>query len=90
MIEYFPGGRDLIPPLLTGLEAARLLRLDVAVDADGVESPRAPADALRSLRRVDGLRPHKFAKSSTYSRSDLLRLINTHPCTETDDDDLRT
>ena len=77
--ECFPGGRDLIPALLTPTEAVRVLRLDIVTNGDGEVTIRAPADSLRSLRRIPGLHPHRFAKGYTYSRSDLLRLINSDP-----------
>ena len=78
MAERFPGGDDRIPVLLTPLEAVRLLRLDIATNGDGEVTIRAPADAIRSLRRLVTkglLRPHRFTKSCTFSRDDVLRLI---------------
>lgn len=78
MVEYFPGTTEPIPPLLTPLEAARILRLDVVNDGDGQERRRAPGDALASLDylvRRGVLAARRFGKSRTYSRDDVLRLI---------------
>ena len=73
-MEYFPGTSDPIPPLLTPIEAVRVLRLDVVTTKDGDLETRAPGDALRSLRRLP-LSPRRFNKSNTYARDDVLRLI---------------
>ena len=73
--ERFPGTNDQIPVLLTPREAIKLLRLDIVTNGDGEERVRAPADALRSLRRIAGLTPRNFGRSFTYARSDLLKLI---------------
>ena len=74
MSEFFPGTSDPIPPLLTPIEAVRVLRLDVVSNKDGAIEVRAPGDALKSLRRLS-LTPRRFNKSNTYSRDDVLRLI---------------
>ncbi len=82
MVEVFPGSAEPLPPLLTALETCKLLRLDVVTNGDGQETPRAPADSIRSLRhlvRTKQLAPRHFGKSQTYARDDLLRLINQEP-----------
>ena len=46
------------------------------------EELRAPGDALRSLRRLVSngrLKPHRFGKSYTYRRDDVLKLIREEP-----------
>lgn len=84
-MEYFPHTNNPIPPLLTGLEAVRLLRLNVVANADGQETPRAPGDGIRSLGRLvrsGQLVPRQFGKSQTYARDAVLRLINTEPASD--------
>ena len=73
-MEFFPGTSDHIPPLLTPIEAIKVLRLDVYTTKDGDIETRVPGDALRSLRRLP-LSPRQFNKSNTYCRDDVLRLI---------------
>ena len=85
MPEFFPGTSDPLPPLLTPIEAVKVLRLDVITSKDGELKPRAPGDALKSLRRLP-LTPRRFSKSNTYCRDDVLRLIATAtPSKETDE-----
>ena len=85
MSEFFPGTSDPIPPLLTPIEAIKVLRLDVVTNGSGETELRAPGDAIRTLRRLP-LTPRKFGKSNTYSREDVLRLIVTTSSQETDDE----
>ena len=71
MPEHFPGTDESVPALLTSVEAARFLRLDVGRDEDA---------ALRSLRRLverGQLRPCRLTKSNCFSRSECIRLIET-------------
>ena len=87
-MEHFPKTNDPIPALLTGLEAARVLRLDVVADGDGEETIRAPGDQIRSLGhlvRQGQLKPRQFGKSRTYARDDVLRLINQEPASDPSD-----
>ena len=82
-VEYFPGSTEIVPAVLTPLEAARFLRLDTLtrVDDDGqlVQLHRADADAVKSLEhlcRTGRLQPLKLGKSKTYARADLFNLIS--------------
>ncbi|MDY7107980.1 MAG: helix-turn-helix domain-containing protein [Planctomycetota bacterium] len=76
--EFFPGTTEPVPPLLTPLEAVRLLRLDLRTLPDGTEEIREPADALKSLDhlcRQGRLTPIRIGKCRRFARAELLRLI---------------
>jgi hypothetical protein len=78
-VEFFPGTARPIPPLLTPAEVVRILRLDVLTKGDGTEKRRALPDAIKSLDhlcRTRKLHPICLSKSRTFSRDDVLALVN--------------
>jgi len=77
-VEFFPGTTEPVPLLLTPLETARLLRLDVLTRPDGTLKEREPADAIKSLDHLvarTGLQPRRFGKSKTFVRDEVFDLI---------------
>ena len=74
-IEYFPGTDRIVPALLTDVEAARLLRLDI--DATG--NPRPLPDQIASLDhlvRKGLLVPVKIGRPRRFSRDRCLGLVD--------------
>lgn len=74
----FPGTKDPLPPLLTPVEAVRVLRLDVVTSQEGEERARTLPDALMSLNhlvRIGHLLPKTIGKSRVFARDDVLRLV---------------
>ena len=64
--------------LLTPLEAAKLMRLDVLTRPDGTVKEREPADVIKSLDHLvtrTGLQPRRFGKSKTFVRDEVFDLI---------------
>lgn len=80
-LEVFPGSQ-IVPPLLTPLEAVKLLRLDIITRPDGTTDERNPEDSLKTLDhlvRKGLLHPRRFGKSRCFSRRELLALIDGAP-----------
>ncbi len=71
-VEYFPGTSEPVPKLLTALEACRFLRLDL-----GRETETAMLKALDRLVERRLIRPAIHVGRRHYSRSELIRYIDT-------------
>ena len=76
--DYYADGTGPIPPVLTAIEVAKLLRLDT-VSRCGGEVERAPEDSIKSvdhLVRLGKLHPLGVGRSNRFARDEVLALVN--------------
>lgn len=71
VIEFFAGGSEPVPKLLTALEACRFLRLDL-----GRETEAAMLKALDRLVARKRIRPAIHLGKRYYDRDELIRYVD--------------